>query len=62
LGKPVAVIAVQLFLRIASAPMQRTVEADARALVMAQVRHIKTVVVLAAGDQLFDFPVQQLIW
>jgi hypothetical protein len=57
LGKQVVVIAVQLFLRIASALQQHT------AVAVDQVRakqgmHIKTALALAADVQLFVFPVQ----
>ena len=52
-------IAVQLFLRIASALQQHTAVADAQALVMAQVRRIKTVVVLAVVVQPFVFQDQE---
>jgi hypothetical protein len=59
LAKQVVVIAVQLFLRIASALQQHTAVADAQALVMAQVRRIKTVVVLAVVVQPFVFQDQE---
>jgi hypothetical protein len=62
LGKLVVVIAVQLFLRIASALQQHTAVAADQVRVTGQGMHIKTALALAADVQPFVFPVLQLIW
>jgi hypothetical protein len=59
LGKLVVVIAVQLFRQTVTARLLLTAAAADQALVMAQVRRIKTVVVLAVVVQPFVFQDQE---
>jgi hypothetical protein len=49
------------FLQTATAQLPLMAVADVLVRVSDRARHTTTAEVLAAGDQLFDFPVQQLI-